>query len=1009
VRWLVALVVVAALGSARAEHFAVRTFTTADGLANGRVYHATRDANGFLWFATADGLSRFDGVRFESFGVADGLPDPGCRDVHAAHDGRIWVATERGLAWLDLTSRSRRPRFTAIHLEGNADFIGRMFEDSHHQLWFGTEDGLWKLDDRGVPVRVSLRDGRQPAVYAFAEDRGTLWLGTSWGLVRRMADGRAERYRVLPAETTDDRTVSLRLDRAGRLWIGGVGAGPFAVMPTPPGTPLIAAGASLTGVALPGHTADGRVALPRLPGEVVHYDSIDGYPYDAVRRGIYEDATGTVWLAGGHLVAFDGARFEIRGRAQGFPEDSVAPLVEDPAGNVWFGGLSAGVVRFSPHGLITYDALDGLDADRIMSVVEDAAGTIYGVSLGPVAQTLERFERDHFVAIVPRASLGTVGAWGANQIGFFDRDDRWWQPTQTGLDRYPHVAPDALATMTPEHFSIADGLPGRDIFHLFEDRAGDVWIGTLSDVGLARWSRATNQIAAVKLPGLPQDMVAAFAEDATGAIWIGYGDGALARIHDGRARVFGPADGWQAHHVETLLVDHQGRLWVGTDAGIARIDDPGAPRVAPVRYRAATGLSTDQITAFVEDAAGRIYAGTTRGVDRIDPTTGTIDHLTIADGLPNDYINAAHRDRSGQLWFATNRGLARFVPYAEGPAVVAPAMLTSVRAGRNQLELAAGGDRAVPALELEHDESNLDVAFTSPSFAIGVPVQFQFRLEGGDEEAWIGPTTAREVHYAHLAPGSYRFSVRAAIAGVVSTPATIELSVSAPMWRRAWFLAGVAVLLGLLGWRLYRWRIGHLLAVERVRSRIASDLHDDLGASLARISILSEVAARRTDGVGELVATIGRDARDLMESASDVVWATDPRHDDLAHVLARIRTFAGELLDGPGIAWTLSAPRGAERIALGPDQRRHLYLILKEAVANIARHAGATRVTITVELVGRGLVATVEDDGCGIAADATMGHGLENMRARARESGGSLTIVAPPGGGTRITLALRTR
>jgi signal transduction histidine kinase len=710
-------------------------------------------------------------------------------------------------------------------------------------------------------------------------------------------------------------------------------------------------------------------------------------------------------------VAFDGERFALRGRAQGFLEDSLVPMIEDPAGNLWFGGNSAGIVRLPPHGLITYDALDGLDSDNILSIVEDAAGTVYAIS-ATNGHTLERFDRDHFVAIQPRPADGSefIGAWTSGQIGFFDRDDRWWQATSNGLDHFPHVASaDLLATTPPQRFLPSDGLPGRDIYKLFEDREGDVWIATATAVGLARWSRATNQVRTVKLPGVPDEVICAFAQDAAGAIWLGYLGGALVRVRGEVVRVFGPSDGWTAHRIEALLVDHLGRLWVGDDEGVARIDDPSAPTLVPKRYRRGDGLSTDQITALAEDAAGRIYTGSIRGVDRIEPVAGTIDHLTSADGLPNDLISAIHRDRHGQMWFATQRGVARLAAHAEPPPVVAPTYLTSVRAGTRQLELAGGGARSVPELELDHDESNLDVAFTSPSFAVGVPVQFEFRLEGGDEDVWIGPTTTREVHYAHLSPGSYRFSVRAAIAGVVSAPATFELEVLAPFWRRAWFLLALASLVAAMVWRIYRWRVDHLLAVERVRSRIASDLHDDLGASLARISVLSEVAARRTEGVNELVATIGRDARDLMESASDVVWATDPRHDDLAHVLARIRTFAGELLDGPGIAWTLTAPRDAARIALGPDQRRHLYLILKEAVANIARHAGATRVTITVEQVGRGLVATVEDDGCGIAADATMGHGLENMRARAREAGGSLTIATPPGGGTRITLALRSR
>ena len=1013
VRWLVVMVVVIALGDARAEHFAVRTFTTADGLSNGRVYHATRDRNGFLWFATADGVSRFDGRRFEAFGIADGLPSPGCRDIRAVADGRIWVATEHGLAVLDLSVRARRPHFTAIHVsDGPADFGDALFEDAHHQLWLGTEDGLWRIATGDKPERVALRPGRQPAVYAFAEQADVLWLGTSAGLMRRYADGRAEAYRVRPPSEPDDRTISVRLDHTGRLWVGGVGVGVFALVPPRAGEPLLRAGETLTSAAAghPGHDAAGAPVMPRDPGEVVYYGVEDGLPFDAVRRGVLEDSRGVVWLAGGSLVAFTGDRFATRGRAQGFPEDSVAPLIEDPEGNVWFGGFTAGVVRYSPFGLVTYDAQDGLDSDHVMSVVEDREGTVFAVSGTNDGHTLERFDRDHFVAIHPKPPVGgeTLGAWGWNQISFFDRDDRWWQATQTGLDHYPRVTPaDALATTAPEHFGIRDGLPGRDIYRLFEDHAGDVWIATLSKLGLARWDRATNHITPVVHPALPAEVVQAFAADATGAVWIGYDTGALARIRGDSVHTFAASDGWAAHHVEALLVDRRGELWVGTDEGLARIADPGAARLAVTRYRA--GLSTDQITALADDELGRIYVGTIHGIDRLEPRTGAIDHITVADGLPSDFVNAVHRDHTGQVWFATHRGLARMMPRREPAPVVMPAVLTSVRAGSRELAIEAGGEHAAPPVELAHDDSNLDATFTSPSFAVGVPVEFQLRLEGADDDAWSMPQAMREAHFSHLAPGRYRLSVRAVIAGLTSPAATLELEVLAPFWRRTWFLLALACGFVLVGWRIYRWRVDHLIAVERVRSRIASDLHDDLGASLARISILSEVASRRSEGIGELVATIGRDARELLEAASDVVWATDPRHDDLAHVLARIREFAGELFDGPGIAWTLTAPEEPDRIALGPDQRRHLYLVLKEAVANVSRHAAATRVAITVERVLRGLVVTIEDDGCGIADDAEMGHGLENMRERARQAGGTLLVSTPAGGGTRIVLAMPTR
>jgi signal transduction histidine kinase len=201
--------------------------------------------------------------------------------------------------------------------------------------------------------------------------------------------------------------------------------------------------------------------------------------------------------------------------------------------------------------------------------------------------------------------------------------------------------------------------------------------------------------------------------------------------------------------------------------------------------------------------------------------------------------------------------------------------------------------------------------------------------------------------------------------------------------------------------------VQHLVAVERVRTRIATDLHDDLGAGLSRIAILSEVAARGggARGVDEVVGDIGKSARELVDVASDIVWSTDPARDDLGQLVVRLRRYAADVLEGQGIAWTLRAPPEPGALKLDPYQRRHLYLIMKEAIHNAARHAGATRVDVEVRRGGGALEAVIVDDGRGLdASTPAAGHGLRNMRARAALVGGTLTIDAPAGGGTLVAL-----
>ncbi len=1011
-----ALALAMLVGVAQAQRLPVRRFDTGEGLASARVNSIVSDGRGFLWFATIDGLNRFDGVRFETFGVADGLPSSSCAAVRVTHDGAVWVATERGLARLDPDATGTRPRFTAVHVGSRPadDSVLTLFEDSQRRVWLGTEGGLWRMGPGGAIGAVALGAGRQLPVYAITEDRaGSLWLGTGSGLIRRTEDGAVERYRVRTPAMSDDRTPGVHVDRGGRLWVGSVEEHVLALMPPAPGTRLVAEGVALWDAAGPAHAADGSLRLPAAPGELIAYGDDTGFPAHGVWWGIGEDSRGNLWFGAHRLVRFDGERFTALGASQGFPDD-LAPVAEDRAGNLWFGSQAAGAVRLAPRGLVSFDTRDGLDTSSVFAVMEDGEGTIHATTYAGM-HVLNRLAGDRFVAVRPKMPdrIPLAGAWGINQIELVDRDGRWWYATSLGAAHYPRVLRfEDLATTVPDFFGVPEGLPGRDVLRMFEDSRGDVWIGTMSPNGIARWDRASNRVVAVRDPALPTSPVWAFAEDGSGGVWLGYDDGRLVRLPRGSTdglRVFGTADGLPGPAIWALLVDHLGRLWVATSGGVVRLDEPASDRPRVTRYTTATGLTTDLTLALVEDARGRISVGTMHGVDRIDPVTGAVGHLSTADGLPSDLVQDGLRDRRGSLWFATVSGLARLDP--EDDRAIAPpiAYLMSIRAGGTVRPLAMGGARSAAAISLAASDGQLDLEFTSPSFESGLAVEYQYKLAGADRD-WGPFGRSREVHYAHLAPGHYRFLVRARYpGGEVSAPASVVVDVRPPLWRRPWFIALVAALLALLGWRLYRWRVQHLIAVERVRTRIATDLHDDLGASLSRISILAEVAARGAGGrpVGEVVDDIGKSARELVDVASDIVWSTDPARDDLAQVLVRLRGFAGDVLESRGITWALHAPADPDRIRLDPDQRRHLYLMCKEAINNVARHAGAQRVEIQVRRRGGELEVVVEDDGRGLDPAATPnGNGLRNMRARAAAARGSLVIESPPGGGTRVTLRL---
>src|ERR1035437_5790986 len=342
------------------------------------------------------------------------------------------------------------------------------------------------------------------------------------------------------------------------------------------------------------------------------------------------------------------------------------------------------------------------------------------------------------------------------------------------------------------------------------------------------------------------------------------------------------------------------------------------------------------------------------------------------------------------------------------------AAIASFRVNGSPREVPELGAGALGEFVLEPDETRVRIDFAAPSFTAGGTVRYQTKLEGGDA-SWSPPVGDPTVRYVGLAPGTYRFSVRA-IGPSGDEPgdeATVSFRVRPPLWRRAWFLllavaAGVA-----LSVFVHRQSLRRAIAVERVRTRLATDLHDDVGSSLARISILSEVGRRDLDPTGEparLFGEIGETSRSVIDALGDAIWSIDPRRDDLQSLGDRLRHFAGDLLEARGMTFRLELPSEAPALDVPPEPRRQLFLLLKEAVTNAAPHSKAPAVSVVFRLAGRTLDVAIADDGAGFDPAARAGgpdeerRGLLNMQARAVALGGKLEVETAPGQGTRLVI-----
>jgi signal transduction histidine kinase len=290
-------------------------------------------------------------------------------------------------------------------------------------------------------------------------------------------------------------------------------------------------------------------------------------------------------------------------------------------------------------------------------------------------------------------------------------------------------------------------------------------------------------------------------------------------------------------------------------------------------------------------------------------------------------------------------------------------------------------------------------------------------LENADRD-WGPPTDQRTVVYASLAAGSYRFVVRAVASdgSASARPATIEFTIPPPVWRTWWFLAACGLAGLLLLFALHRYRLAQAVAVADIRTRIATDLHDDIGASLSQIAILSEVAQHSAlspeAGTRGPLTEIAGISRGLVDAMSDIVWAINPDHDRLSNLVYRMRRFATDVLGGQGIELQFRSSVAEHDLKIGVDVRRQVYLIFKEGVHNIARHSGAGRVEVDLDRAESGLTLRLSDNGVGFDPNAEyQGRGLANMRKRAAALRGRVEWVSAPGKGAllRMTVPLERK
>jgi ligand-binding sensor domain-containing protein/signal transduction histidine kinase len=947
-----------------------------------------------------------------------GLPQSSVISLAQTRDGYLWLGTLKGLARFD---GNRFEVFTEWNTPGLiSSTIVRLFADRGGGLWAGTaEGGTISIKDGQVKNLDLGSYGPGGQMVAACEDvTGAVWIYTADGRLARCRAGQVENV-WRPTDTPFSNFRAVISEASGQLWFGtdtqlfsvvsDLGASPFELL--------------LQTNALPGRL-DGLVASRRggfwqfANGRILKLQTnhteldLGEYPWGTARiMAAIEDHEGNLAVGTQNSGLF---RFEASGQSYSVPglsQPTVLSLCEDREGNLWVGTDGGGLNRVKRNPFSVAEA----SRDWVVQSADEApdGGLWLGFNGGGVTHWKEREWQDYGAAqgISPNFSAVLV-----------DRAQRVWVGTRdAGL--FEFVAGRFQPVRNVRLF-------GRNISAIHQDRGGRLWIGT--DAGLACWEEPEwkwfNQQS-----GLTANQITAIADDAAGNLWFGTARNGLNRWHEGQFSALHQASGLPSENITSLCVDHDDVLWVGTGNGLGRLQAGHW-----TRFGTKDGLASDSIGYLIEDGQDKLWIGSNLGLMRAakasvtDYTLSNAPAISIrvygkGDGLPTSECTqgsqpAACRTRDGRMWFPTIRGLVTFdpallVPNTNPPPVAIESVrLDDVEQNTNRLATSWLGNLTVPARA-----ERLEIFYTSLNLAAPDRARFRYWMQGL-EATWNSPTDVRRASYTKLPPGNYHFHVTACNEDGVWNREGISLAITVlpPFWRTWWFVTlavafGLGVIVGTVYFvstqRLQR-ELGQLKqqeALEKERSRIARDLHDQLGANLTQVALLGEMVEEDKELPGEVAShaqQISQTARDTSNALDEIVWAANPANDTLEGLVSYACKFAQDYLTVAGLRYRLEVPAQLPKAEIPPDLRHNVFLAFKESVNNVVKHAQASEVKIRLRLNGNSFTIEVEDDGRGpgAASRKTGRNGLRNMRKRMEDVGGEFAMEPGEERGTRIRL-----
>ncbi len=892
-------------------------FTGEEGLFSSNVFGMAQDDQGFLWFSTTDGLSRYDGYSFRVYRFENGNPNSLSNNSMSAillgQGGILWLATTGGGVdrfdpATEIFTHYRHDPANPNSLSGNSIPKYGLCLDRQGALWIGTIDnGLDRLD----PVSGSFTHYRQDTLNdnslssnniecVYQDSEGMLWIGTSNAGLNRLDPVSGQITRYLP--NTDDPYAlpdvyvhGIYEDRTGTLWVG---------------------------------TQKGVASLDRQTGKFTHYIIAPIHPDATILNSIsrfFEDKAGNLWLGtnGAGALKFDRQRQQVV-QYKNDPNDPhslrnnfVSSFLEEPSGTIWLGTLGGGANVFStcPPKFVHYkheaDNTNSLADNFILSIFEDHAGIVW---IGN-DRTLNRWDRRSntwkFYRNDPAnpASISD-GSVTASQE---DPDGTLWFGTYLGgLNRFdPKSGKFKAYRFNPKDpHSLSDDI----VRSLYIDSKGVLWVGGWNN-GLSRFDRVSETFFRyVNDPNNPVSLgggsVTDIYEDRAKTLWVATEGGGLNRFDPSTGKFIQYKNDPQNPKslpddiVRVLCEDQSGQFWVGTTSGLCNFDR--ATGTCTV-YTEKEGLPNNTVEGILEDEEGNLWISTNNGLSRFNPGTKIFRNYDVIDGLQSNEFNVftafCKSSRTGEMYFGGINGFNVFNPrQIKDNSFIPPVVLTDFRLFRKSVPVGRGSVlekniNETDSLKLSYIQNNISFGFSALSYVAPAKNQYRYMLEGFDTDWHNVGSKERLAVYTNMPAGSYVFHVQGTNHdGIWNRKGKeIYLEILAPWWQTWWFRSTAIVAF-----------ITLVFTIIRLRYKRIQQQHQELEREVTKRTMQLDSAYKKLESANkELEAFSYSVSHDLRAPLRSI--------DGFSQIL--IEEYAHKILDGEGQSYLQRVRSGVQNMA----------------------------------------------------------------------------------------------